>query len=107
MLLLATTGLATGRPHIVPLLYLSRGTALVVIASYGGRPAHPQWYLNLLAEPDAEVQIGARKVEVRARTASGAERAELWREVVTAYEGYSQYQSRTDREIPIVILEPR
>lgn len=107
MLLLATAGAVTGRPHTVPLLYLSRGRDLVVIASYGGRPAHPQWYLNLLVEPEAVAQIGARKIDVTARTASDLERAELWERVVSAYDGYAQYQSRTERQIPIVILEPR
>jgi len=105
MLLLVTAGAVTRRPHTVPLLYLSRGRDLVVIASYGGRPAHPQWYKNLLVEPEAVVQIGARKIAVTARTASGVERAQLWGRVVSAYEGYAQYQSRTEREIPIVILE--
>lgn len=106
VLLLTTVGETTGREHEVPLLYLSNGGSFVVVASYGGRSEHPQWYDNLLAEPEAKVQIGTETVAVRSRTATSEERSLLWARVVGAYEGYQVYQSRTDREIPIVILEP-
>jgi deazaflavin-dependent oxidoreductase (nitroreductase family) len=105
MLLLTTSGRGTGRPHTVPLLYLRHGQQLVVIASYGGRPHHPDWYLNLLAEPRAEVQVGGRQYRVLARTAKAPERAEWWPRVVDAYPGYTEYQLRTAREIPVVFLE--
>jgi deazaflavin-dependent oxidoreductase (nitroreductase family) len=78
----------------------------VVIASYGGRDDHPQWYRNLRANPVASVRVGTKSTEVVARTASGEERSRLWRDVVRAYDQYRVYQSRTDREIPIVVLEP-
>lgn len=106
MLLLTTTGRRTGRHRTVPLLYLRDGGSLVVIASYGGRRHHPDWYLNLIGHPEALVQIGRRRTPVRARTASPPERARLWPVVVAAYRGYRTYQRRTDRAIPVVKLDP-
>lgn len=106
MLLLTTRGRATGRPHTVPLLYLAEGDTLVVIASHGGRLRHPEWHCNLLADPKATVQVGSRRRPVRARTAAGEERAAWWPRVVAAYQGYAAYQSRTERVIPVVLLEP-
>ena len=106
MLLLTTRGEATGRPHTVPLLYLRDGESLVVIASYGGRPRHPQWYRNLVRDPSVEVQTGGSRQQMRARTATAAERAAWWPRVVEAYGDYAVYQSRTDRQIPVVFLEP-
>jgi deazaflavin-dependent oxidoreductase (nitroreductase family) len=106
MLLLTTTGHVTGKRHTVPLLYLRDGRSLVVIASYGGRPANPGWYDNLVADPRVEVQIGRSKARMVARMATSKERARWWPEIVAAYDGYATYQSRTDREIPVVFLEP-
>ncbi len=107
MLLLTTRGRKTGRPHTVPLLFLREGDHLAVIASWGGRNYHPQWYTNLLADPEAEVNLGGLRRRVIALTADGAERAELWQQAVAAYPPYADYQRRTDREVPIVFLEPR
>ena len=106
MLLLTTRGRRTGRSHTVPLLYLEEGDALVVIASWGGRDHHPHWYLNLLVKPKAEVRVRGGVWRVEARTAQGTERAAWWQRAVVAYHGYAEYQGRTGREIPIVILEP-
>lgn len=106
MLLLTTTGRVTGHPHTVPLLYLRGGDASVVFASWGGRDHHPEWYLNLVDEPHATVQIDGRRHEVRARTAAADERSKWWTAAQEAYTGYTTYQSRTDRLIPVVILEP-
>ncbi len=106
MLLLTTRGRKTGRSHTVPLLYLQDGEVFVVIASWGGRDRHPEWYLNLVDHPDAEVDVGGEKRRVRARTAGPTERADWWRRAVDAYDGYTAYQGRTDREIPIVFLKP-
>ena len=106
MLILTTTGRRSGRLHRVPLLFLREGSSLVVIASYGGRPNNPDWYLNLVAHPKAEAQIRGRQQVVTARVGSPEERSMWWPRIVEAYEGYNQYQSRTDRLIPIVILEP-
>ena len=105
MLLLTTTGRMTGKPHTVPLLYLEDGGTLVIIASWGGRPSHPHWYQNLRDEPRAEVQLPDRSIRVVARTASAEERRAWWPKVIEAYDGYMAYQSRTDREIPVVFLE--
>jgi F420H(2)-dependent quinone reductase len=107
MLILTTTGRRSGRPHEVPLLYVRDGQGLVVIASYGGRPNYPDWYLNLVAQPEAEVQIRGRRHAVTARVASSEERAVWWPRIVEAYAGYSEYQSRTDRIIPVVFLDLR
>lgn len=106
MLLLTTTGRRSGEPHTVPLLYLRDGERLVVIASYGGRPRHPTWYQNLVAHPEVEVQVGSARRPVRARIASDEEREIWWPRVVAAYSDYAVYQSRTDRVIPLVFLEP-
>lgn len=104
MLLLSTTGRRTGKTHTVPLLYLRDGDDLVVIASWGGRDNHPEWYLNLLASPSATVQVNGQQSSVTAATAALDRRSRLWPEIVRAYDGYRVYQSRTDREIPVVIL---
>jgi F420H(2)-dependent quinone reductase len=106
MLLLTTTGHRTGKAHTVPLLYLKDGKSLVVIASYGGRPDNPTWYDNLVAQPEVTVQIDGSGKRMKARTASQEERAEWWPRIEAAYDGYAVYQSRTEREIPVVFLEP-
>lgn len=107
MLLLTTRGRVTGELHTVPLLYLRDGDRLLVIASYGGRDRHPEWYLNLLADSSVTARVGNRKLAMTARTVSSAERAGWWPTVVKSYGDYAVYQERTDREIPIVALEPR
>lgn len=79
----------------------------VLVASKGGDPRHPSWYLNLVKNPDVEVTIGGRTLAMRARTATPAERAELWPRITREYRGYAGYQRKTSREIPVVICEPR
>lgn len=106
MLLLTTRGHRTGAEHTVPLLYLDDSPRLVVVASYGGRPRNPTWYDNLVARPEVTVQIGNRRRTMRARTANTQERAVWWPRILAAYDGYRQYQERTEREIPVVFLEP-
>lgn len=106
VLLLTTTGRVSGRPHTVPLLYLPNGEGLVVIASYGGRPHHPDWYLNLVEDPAVQVQVRGKHGAMRARTAAPEERLQWWPRIIGAYSGYAEYQARTDREIPVVVLEP-
>jgi deazaflavin-dependent oxidoreductase (nitroreductase family) len=105
MLLLTTTGRATGRKHTVPLLYLRDGSRLVVIASYGGRPNDPEWHRNLIANPRASVQILGEHREIEATVMTDAERSEWWPKVVAANKDYAVYQSRTDRRIPLIWLE--
>ena len=80
---------------------------IVLVASKGGSQDHPDWYKNLVANPDVELTVDGRTVPMRARTASPDERATLWPRVVAAYKGYAGYQRNTDREIPLVICEPR
>ena len=106
MCLLTTTGRRSGKQHTVPLLYLSDGERLVVIASWGGRDEHPHWYSNLLANPEADVQVLGDRWSVVATTASPDERVIWWPKVLDAYDGYAVYESRTDREIPVVFLDP-
>lgn len=106
MLLLTTKGRRTGRPHTVPLLYLRDGSRLVVIASYGGRDHHPDWYLNLVDDPMVRVQTRSRKLTARARTADPEEHSVWWPRIVQAYGPYAGYQARTERKIPVVFLNP-
>ena len=106
MLLLTTVGRATGKPHTVPLLYLTEGDRMVVIASYGGRPDHPEWYRNLLQLPEATAQVLGKRIGVSASTMDAEDRAAWWPRIVDAYSDYAVYQSRTDREIPVLWLTP-
>jgi deazaflavin-dependent oxidoreductase (nitroreductase family) len=99
MLLLDHVGAKSGKRRTTPLTYLREGEQLVIVASKGGYPKNPSWFHNLRANPDT--------TPVRARVATPAERTRLWPRVVELYGGYRDYQKRTDREIPLVILEPR
>jgi deazaflavin-dependent oxidoreductase (nitroreductase family) len=107
ILVLTTTGRKSGEPRKFALIYDSRGDDLVVVASKGGAPDHPGWYENLLAHPDASVQVRGERFDVRARTAEGGEREELWRLMNRSWPNYDTYATRTDREIPVVVLERR
>jgi deazaflavin-dependent oxidoreductase (nitroreductase family) len=107
MLLLDHVGAKSGRRRTTPLVYLRDGNDIVIVASKGGAPRHPAWYHNLLANPDTTVQIGRRRIPVKARVTTAQERSRLWPRVVDTYSGYAGYQKRTKREIPLVILEPR
>jgi F420H(2)-dependent quinone reductase len=107
MLLLDHVGARSGKRRTTPLVYISDGANLVLVASKGGHPKDPAWFHNLMANPDARVQVGSRRASVHARRATPAERVRLWPKVVKAYAGYQGYQDRTSREIPLVILEPR
>jgi len=107
MLLLDHVGAKSGVKRTIPLLYIDDPPNLVIVASKGGYPQHPAWYHNLLANPDTIVQIAAERRRVHARVATATERARLWPMAVATYSGYSGYQERTDREIPLIILETR
>jgi deazaflavin-dependent oxidoreductase (nitroreductase family) len=104
--LLEHRGRKTGRLRTTPLVFLEDGDRVVVVASQAGRPEHPMWYLNLLADPDVTVQVGRRRRAMRARVADDAERAELWPRLVALYADYDSYQSWTNRVIPVVVLDP-
>ena len=107
ILLLTTTGRTSGEPRTTPLIYDRDGDDLVIVASKGGAPEDPGWYRNLLANPDAEVQLLADHLPVRARAAAGEERERLWKLMNRSWPSYDSYQAKTDREIPVVVLEPR
>jgi deazaflavin-dependent oxidoreductase (nitroreductase family) len=104
-LVLNTTGRKSGQPRRSAMIYGQDGDSLVVIASLGGAPAHPNWYLNLVAEPHVDVQVGAERFPARARTAGGDERARLWSVMARIWPNYDVYQTRTERRIPVVVLE--
>lgn len=106
-LLLEHRGRTSGRNFVVPLLYLVDGPDVVVVASQGGLPNHPQWYRNLLASPDTVIQIRSQRRLVRAVTADARQRSRLWPALVDLYADFDTYQSWTQREIPVVILTPR
>ena len=107
MLLLDHVGAKSARERTSPLAYAVDGENLILIASKGGYPKNPAWFHNLRANPDTTVQVGSRRRPVHARVATPQERKRLWPVVVAVYGGYEDYRRRTDREIPLVILEPR
>jgi deazaflavin-dependent oxidoreductase (nitroreductase family) len=104
-LLLTTTGRKSGRILTLPLIFGESGSDYVVVASKGGAPIHPAWYLNLQAKADVKVQIKGDKFAARAHTADAAERATLWPLMVGIYGPYADYQKKTDRQIPVVVLK--
>jgi deazaflavin-dependent oxidoreductase (nitroreductase family) len=104
-LLLTTTGRKTGAQHTTPLIYARDGDRYVVVASRGGAPKHPAWYLNLRENPEVEVQVKDEVFGARARTAEGEERERLWAKANEVWPHYDAYARRTAREIPVVVLE--
>ena len=105
-LMLTTTGRKSGEKFIFPLFYGEVGKGYVVVASKGGAPQHPGWYRNLLANPEVDVQVGTKKLKAKARTATGAERSRLWEQALKFWPPYADYQKKTDRQIPVVVLDP-
>jgi proline iminopeptidase len=105
-LLLTTTGRKSGDKFIFPLFYGMDGGSYFVVASKGGAPQHPGWYRNILANRDVEVQVGTKKINARARTTEGAERLRLWEKALEFWPPYADYQLKTEREIPVVVLDP-
>ena len=106
-LLLTTKGAKTGKPRTTPLLYVREGERLVLIASKGGNPKHPAWYLNLKTNPEVEVFLDGKTGRYTARDAVGEERERLWNMAVGVYSGYEKYKTRAGgRKIPVVVLEP-
>ena len=106
-LLLDHVGARSGIKRTSPLVYGEDGQSLVLVASKGGYPKNPAWFHNLRANPETTVQVGSSHRSVRARVAEGEERERLWRLMVGVYPGYESYRRRTEREIPLVVLEPR
>ena len=105
ILLLTTTGRKTGLERTRPLIYDLDGDDPVIVASKGGAPHHPHWYLNLVASPEVEVQIKGDHFRARARTAEGAERERLWQQMNEMWPHYDEYQQKTERVIPVVVLD--
>jgi deazaflavin-dependent oxidoreductase (nitroreductase family) len=106
-LLLSTKGRKSGETRVLPLIYGKHGDSHVVIASKGGTPKHPSWYLNLEADPECEIQVAHDHSQTVARIAKGEEREALWQQLATVYPPYDDYQAATSREIPVVVLDPR
>lgn len=107
ILLLDTVGRRTGEPHTAPLIFRPDGDRFVIVASKGGMPEHPGWFLNLQADPEAEIQVLDERIPVRMTVAEGAERERLWASMNEVWPDYDAYQAKTDRQIPVVVLERR
>jgi deazaflavin-dependent oxidoreductase (nitroreductase family) len=107
ILLLSTKGRKSGQMRTTPLIFVANGGAPLIIASKGGAPEHPDWYQNIEADPNVQVQVKADVFDALARTAEGAERGRLWDEAVKVWPQYADYQRATAREIPVVVLERR
>jgi len=105
ILLLTTSGRKTGNKTTTPLIYTLDGDNPVVVASKGGAPEHPGWYLNMLKTPHIDVQIKGETFHAHPRTAEGEERERLWKQMAVAWPDYDEYQTKTDRKIPVVVLE--
>jgi deazaflavin-dependent oxidoreductase (nitroreductase family) len=106
ILLLTVTGRRSGEARTSALIFARDGDDYLVVASMGGAPMHPQWYLNLEAHPAAEIQVRDQRIAVTARTATSEEKPRLWGLVTEVWPNYDVYQTRTDREIPVVVLTP-
>ena len=104
-LLLTTIGKKTGQPYLTPLIYGRDGDRYLIVASIGGAPKNPQWYRNLVANPEVEVQVEADRFKARARTATPEEKPALWDAMTAIFPSYIEYQGRTARDIPVIILE--
>ena len=105
-LLLTTKGRKSGEPRTTPLIYAPYGDGYAIVASKGGSDAPPAWYLNLSEDPEVEVQVKGDRFKARARTASSEEKPGLWKTMVSEWPDYDNYQQNTEREIPVVVLEP-
>ncbi len=105
LLLLTTTGAKSGEQRTTPLVYSKDGERLVIIASMGGAPKHPSWYLNLVANPEATVEVGTEKFTARASVAEGAERERLYAQQAAEMPAFNEYKEKTTRRIPVVVLE--
>ena len=106
LLLLHTTGARTGREHVTPVMYRKVDRGYAVFASYAGQPVNPAWYQNLVANPEVQAEIGAQTLRLRARVAGDAERAPIWAAQKAEFPGFQDYETKTTRQIPVVILEP-
>lgn len=106
IILVTTTGRKSGQPRTFPIIFTPVGDSYVIMASQGGSPKHPAWYLNILDNPNVKLQVKGRKFDGVARTAVSPEREALWAEAIKGWPRYDLYQSRTERQIPVVVLDP-
>jgi deazaflavin-dependent oxidoreductase (nitroreductase family) len=105
LLLLTTTGIRSGQPHTTPLAYLPDRDRLIIIASAAGAPKHPAWYHNLVAHPKATVEVGTETFEVTATITTGEERERLWAKTIKQSPGFADYQTKTTRQLPVILLQ--
>jgi deazaflavin-dependent oxidoreductase (nitroreductase family) len=106
LLLLHTTGARTGREHVTPVMYRKVDGGYAVFASFAGQPVNPAWYHNLVANPDVQAEIGSQTLRLHARVADDAEREPIWTAHKAEFPGFGEYETKTTRQIPVVILEP-
>ena len=104
LLLLHTSGAKSGQPHINPVAYVKDGDRLVIIASKGGAPTNPDWYYNLVAHPDVTVEVGTEQLQVHATVAAEPDRTRLYQQMVAMMPGFAEYEQKTTRKIPVIIL---
>lgn len=105
ILLLTTTGRTSGEPRTIPIIFSKYNDSYIIMGSRGGSPTHPKWYLNILSNPHVHLQVKAEKFPATARTATSPERELIWHEALKTWPRYAEYQSRTTRQIPVVMLE--
>jgi len=105
-LLLTTLGRKTGQARTWPLIYFRDGNTFVIVGSNGGQDTHPAWYLNLVSQPTATIEVGRQRLRVQAKQAAGAERERLWQMITRTLPFYAEYEKMTRREIPLMILTP-
>lgn len=106
VLILTTKGRRTGRQRSTPLIYQRHGDSYLIVPSKGGADEHPEWYLNLQADPEVGVQVKGQRFTARGRAATAAEKPALWETMASVWPAYNEYQEKTEREIPVVVLEP-
>ncbi|HEY2044406.1 MAG TPA: nitroreductase family deazaflavin-dependent oxidoreductase [Jatrophihabitans sp.] len=106
VILITTRGAKSGKLRKIPLMRVEHDGTYVVVASLGGAPKHPVWYYNVVADPHVELQDGPNRYDLIAREVTGDEKAEWWKHAVAAYPDYADYQRKTDRQIPVFVLEP-
>jgi deazaflavin-dependent oxidoreductase (nitroreductase family) len=106
ILLLTAKGRKSGKPRTIPIIFTPYGNSYVIIASKGGSPTHPKWYLNIVDEPRVQVQVKGDRFEAVARTAASPEREQVWAEALKIWPNYDIYKSRTSRQIPVVVIDP-
>ncbi len=104
LLLLHTTGAKSGEPRLNPVVYLADGERYVIIASKGGAPTHPGWYHNVVAHPEVTIEVGTEKIQAQAEVVQEPERTELFEKVSTQYPGFAEYEKKTTRVIPVIVL---